>query len=179
MDYDMSAPPTKEIDVRAFRKKEKPLNDLFLAAIVRRDQVYNFLWRHNMKAFSNAVLAVFLLLVPALALAQASLPSVDGGAAAQGAFDALKSHSWMLLAAYGVMLLVWTVGKFGLLNKLPSKYVPYLAIIAGSTVGIASGIVAHLPWFQAVSAGLQIGLSAIGAWETGGKRIDAVLAKPS
>ena len=178
----MSAPITKKIDVRAFRPVAAPrnlINELLLAAHVRRDWVLNFLWRHDMKTFSYAALIAVCLLIPAFALAQASLPTVDAGAAAQGAYDALRSHSWMLLVAYGVMLGVWAVGKFGMLSRVPSNVVPYLAIIAGVAVGIATGIVAHLPLMQALSAGVQIGLSAIGAWETGGKHIDAALEKRS
>lgn len=118
------------------------------------------------------VLALFAFLaVPLLAIAQATLPAVDPGAAVTGLLGAFHNHSWSLVASFGVMLLVWTVGKFNLLKFLPAAAVPWVSVALGALAAVATGLAAGHPFTDSLVTGIETGLAGVGAYETLGQHV--------
>lgn len=125
-----------------------------------------------MKTLHALTLAILALFVPLLAFAQAaSLPAVDAGGAVTGLLSAFKSHSWGLVVAFGLMLVIWAAGKFNLLAMLPAKAVPWVSIALGAIGAAATSMTTGHPIGESLAIGVEAGLAAVGAWETVGKNV--------
>lgn len=125
-----------------------------------------------MHALLFALCGLFVILADhAIVFAQASLPVVDAGGAVSGLLAAFKSHSWSLVASFGLMLVVWGAGKFNLLSMLPAKAVPWVSIALGAAAAAATSITTGHPIGESLATGVEAGLAGVGAWETVGKNV--------
>jgi hypothetical protein len=103
--------------------------------------------------------------------APASLPAVDAGATAGLLLQAFHDHSYTLAVAAALMLLIWCASKFGLLGFLPAKYVPLLSVAISGIGAACTAILSHQALGSALSAGIESGLAAVGAWEAAGQHL--------
>ena len=78
---------------------------------------------------------------------------------------AIEGKQWPLAVGFILMLVVFTLNKVGLKDKVGAKAVPWVALglAVASTVGVAlsSGVAVSTAVIQGVTAGL----AAIGSWE--------------
>lgn len=85
-------------------------------------------------------------------------------------FDAIKSSQWTMVAAAGVMLLVFGVRKY-VLPDMGAKVVPWLASALGVLGAIATNLGAGQDWGQALYSGVTVGVAASGFWSLVGQHI--------
>jgi hypothetical protein len=80
--------------------------------------------------------------------------------------DAAKSGHWSLVVAFGIMLLVYLLQKFGLADKLGKKAAPWIAATTGILGYVAAALLvegATIP--NALTGGFLTGAAAVGLWE--------------
>jgi hypothetical protein len=122
-------------------------------------------------------LGILVLLVPALALAQA-IPNPDEnlGGVLDLVISAFQGGNWFAAGALVVMLAVWFSGKF---IRNPDV-LPWLAAGIGMLLSVASGALgSQLPWYAALLKGVTTGGSAALFWSLAGKKILPSLVKQS
>lgn len=112
-----------------------------------------------------------IVIVASVVFAQASLPVVDGGQTVSTLVGAFESKHWSLVVAAVLMLAVWGAGQFGLLSKLPSKAIPWVASAAGVVAAGASAVIGGQSLSAALEAAVHAGFMAVGAWETVGQHL--------
>jgi len=83
--------------------------------------------------------------------------------------DAIESDNWPLAAALSVMLVVYIIRRLGLLKAVPKDAVPWISVVLGLVVCIATSIIAGNEVDRAIIDGLMVGLSGSGSWNTLGK----------
>lgn len=103
--------------------------------------------------------------------APASLPAVDASQTTSLLLQAFHDHSYTLAIAAALMLLIWAASKFGLLSFLPAKYVPLLSVALSSIGAACTAILSHQALGAALTAGIEAGLAAVGAWEAAGQHL--------
>lgn len=115
--------------------------------------------------------------VPTVATPAPVADTVDTPAEALGTLQtilgAAKEGKWGLAAASILMLLVWAVRTF-LWKSIPAKFVPYVTVAVAAAVAFATAIGGGESVGSALLvtlAGAFTGLSAVGFWETVGRKI--------
>lgn len=108
------------------------------------------------------VLLCFLLMFPLIALAQAATPEA-------GLLEALGKGDYVLALGFGTMLLTRLLTVGPLKEKIPGRYLPWVAVVLGMLSQASVAITSGVPWQRALLLGLAAGLVAIGSWETIGK----------
>jgi hypothetical protein len=91
-------------------------------------------------------------------------------------FKAFESHSWALIAAAILMVLV-IIGRLVLKAEVNKKYVPWIALFIAAASSVAAGIQAGKAWMSIVVTGVLVGVAAVGGWETFGKLLRGILRK--
>jgi hypothetical protein len=90
-------------------------------------------------------------------------PVVDADVVAANLVDAISSQNWGVVIGCVIMLIVWGVRLVW--TKLPSKWLPWLAVAIGSLGAIgASLMLGTSDLIGALLAGIQAGLAAAGTW---------------
>lgn len=117
----------------------------------------------------HLALIVAVLLVPLVALAQASAPvAVPDDLAGLIAFfketHASKSYALLIGGAITVLVRLITLAK-PLAENLPPAATKWVAMALAMLGSVASGLLAGVPWFTVIVNGLQVGAAALGGWE--------------
>jgi hypothetical protein len=117
-------------------------------------------------------LFVFLLMSPVYAQEAIPEPNVDG------LMSAINQRHWPLVVAFAVTIVVWIV-RYVIKDRIPTKYWPYIVagtsiLFAGAT-GIIQAVEVNHTWWIGMIRGLlegaTIGLTSLGLWSAGGKKI--------
>lgn len=117
------------------------------------------------------LLALLLVLFPLAALAQVvALDPVTVPGDAAGVIALLKathdSKEWGLLIGIVITVLVRVLTLLKpLAAKLPPEQTKWLAMGLAMLGSIATGLLAHVPWYKVLIDGLQSGTAALGGWE--------------
>ena len=87
--------------------------------------------------------------------------------------NAYDTSNWTLVFAFAVMILVYALRVTGLLEKvgLSSKALTWISLGVGLLTGLASALIAGLPWPAAIMEGVLIGLAGSGLWSAVGKQV--------
>jgi len=87
-------------------------------------------------------------------------------AAVKTMIDAARNGHWSMVAALAIMLVVFVVGRLGLVKKLGKNVVPWIAAGTGVLGYIAAALMVEgTPVLDAVTGGFVIGAAAVGLWE--------------
>lgn len=78
---------------------------------------------------------------------------------------AFRGKDYELVASLVISLSLALVNKFDLLQRLPTKAMPWISAGLGVLAGLATNFAAHMPWSTAIVAGLTSGVGAVGLWE--------------
>ena len=79
---------------------------------------------------------------------------------------AAKGGQWGLVAAFGIMLLVYLIHRFGLAAKIGKKFIPWVAAATGILGYVAAALlVGGASITDAVTGGIMTGAAAVGLWE--------------
>jgi hypothetical protein len=92
-------------------------------------------------------------------------PYLPDMSALPGLWAALQSHAYLMAGAIGTNLLV-TLAKQGwfstwLANKLPSRYLPFVALVVGVLGTSSAELIAGAPWQRALLDGLMAAATAV------------------
>ena len=129
---------------------------------------------------------LFLLFVPALALAQvatstAGLPQVDPADEALGLLSpmlrAFRERDFMMLAALLLTGAVWGLRQLQIGKKIPDTLVPWVTMAVATFTSVAAGLAAKQSLSHVLWTGLAIGVAASGLWESVGKLIRNLIGK--
>lgn len=94
-------------------------------------------------------------------------------------FSALSSRNWPLVVAFGLTFVVYVIRSVTKDKAVPVKYVPYLTLGLAVFGAVAARIIEfvssnHTWWhglIQGVVEGAIVGLSAMGWWSVGVKKV--------
>jgi hypothetical protein len=112
------------------------------------------------------LLALFtVLLVPAVALAQASLPSDPSALLTWFAETHAAGHWSLLIGGALTLFLRFAPLVKPLLDKLPAETTKWVAMGVAMVGSIATGLMAGVPLYKVMITGAQVGAAAIGGWE--------------
>ena len=90
----------------------------------------------------------------------------------KGIIGAGKGAQWALLAGLILTALVWVARRFTfLLNRVPTKYVPWVSLAIAIAGSIGTALVAGAPVVDALLAGAKIGAVSIASWELAGQHV--------
>jgi hypothetical protein len=112
---------------------------------------------------------IAVLLMPLVALAQASAPAslpadLPGIVAFFEQTHASKEYALMIGGIITVLVRLLTLLK-PLAAKLPPEQTKWLAMGLAMLGSAATGLLAHVPWYNVVIDGLTSGAAALGGWE--------------
>jgi hypothetical protein len=85
--------------------------------------------------------------------------------------DALRQSRWGFAVGFGVMLLTWVVRFTLLRDRIPTKYLPWLAIGLGLAADVSFQVGVGVVWWEALLSGLTHGSAAAGLWSAVGKHV--------
>jgi hypothetical protein len=108
-------------------------------------------------------MVLLFMLFPVIALAQATA-GPDAGL-----LEALGKGDYVLAFGLAVMLLTRACTAGPLKDKIPKRFLPWLAVLLGVLSQTSTSLAMGVPWKKAILLGLASGLVAIGGWETLGK----------
>ena len=83
---------------------------------------------------------------------------------------AAKGGQWALVAALGIMVVIWALKTF-FWKSLPPKAMPWVSAAAGVLLSFAATLQGGASWLQAAIAGLFTGAAASGFWSLVGKHL--------
>lgn len=83
---------------------------------------------------------------------------------------AVKSKNWLWLVSLVLMLVTFLFRK-ALKDRIPAAVTPWIAMLLSGLTTLFTSLSIGIPWFDAVSAALTMGLAAVGGWEFIGKKL--------
>jgi len=114
-----------------------------------------------------AAFVLFVLALPALALAQAATVPEALPALAEQIAQAIQGGKYLLAVALGIMILIWGARKFELIRRwVPSEWIPLANAILAGLAGAAAAIATGQPWYSGCAVGIAAAFGATGAHQT-------------
>jgi hypothetical protein len=86
-------------------------------------------------------------------------------------FTALLNGEWLVVFALLIMLVVFALRKFGVLDRVRRRNIPYVPLTLGLLLGVATALLGGVALVPALLAGLTAGLAAVGLWDVTGRRL--------
>lgn len=76
-------------------------------------------------------------------------------------------NNWTAITGFVVLVLIHILKKSGLKDKIPSKYVPTVSVLAGVFLAFGDKLLTSTStnWYETLIQGVIAGVSATGFWE--------------